>query len=1338
MSLKSRSFARLLPWVLLLATSCGEVKIALPDGASLADGLQDSGLPDGLNGDVAKDQAPTVKITSPAPDVVVNIGTELHFSASISDDHDVVDTLKVKWTTSAATAVLFEGLVDGSGISDFKTSNLPAGLQKVTVSVTDSAGNVGTASVAVRMNTAPGAAVVSITPDKPNTLDDLTAQIVQDATDPDRSATELKYAYKWLKNGADTTFTDKLLPASATAKGETWSVQVTANDPKASGPVASAQVVIVNAAPIAPALEVSPTTVDLQSQVDCAMAVSATDPDGDPITYTWSWTIGDYVNPGVDTQSVAMNDLAAGKDAQNKDKALKAGDTVKCAVVVQDAELSAAKVESPAVVVQAFDVCSSAVNPCDIAAACSNTDTLDPICTCPDGYTGDGKICLDINECFSGLCDLAADCTNTIGSYTCACKGGYTGDGKTCTDVDECQDGSAGCDVAADCTNTVGSFACACKPGFTGDGKTCQDVDECETGAAGCNLAADCANTIGSYTCTCKTGFTGDGKSCSDVDECASDNGGCDTNAVCTNIPGGNLCACNAGFTGNGKQCTDIDECAASTSPCSADGVCTNNPGAYSCACKPGFTGDGKTCTDVNECATNNAGCSANALCTNKPGSFQCACKAGFAGSTDGKVCDDINECSAGTAGCDVNATCANSVGSFTCTCNATYFGNGKVCTKTDFCANGGGCGVNSKCSAVNDKAFCTCDTGFACGGAPGCAPGTPCVDINECATNNGGCNANALCTNTAGSSTCACKTGFTGDGKTCSDVNECAVTGTCSTNGTCSNTVGGYSCACKAGFAGDGKTCTDINECATNNGGCSTTGGTCTNTPGSFSCACKPGFAGDGKTCTDINECLSNNGGCSANGVCTNTAGSSSCSCKAGFTGDGKTCTDINECATANGGCSADAVCTNSPGSFACACKPGFSGDGKTCTDINECPLPEWSWDFAKQGGKGWTLDPTGTTMPAPFPPVNWQVFGGVLYYGNSTISPTNFATGNYPNHGNATGPTLTFSNNPAHRLTFDIDFQTEQGTYYDKLFVQLIIGSQVVTIWDKSKQNFQAGYHSYDVFLQGYAGKTVQVRFAFDTGDGIGNQGQGLFVKNLNLVATGNPCSAYASCTNTPGSYTCTCLPGYEGDGKTCLVPGSKEDPQDSCLTIFNKTQVQGQMTAGQYWLKFGTNAAALYSCDNLGWTLISNDAFEAGNAGTWAPSLTSLGCGSGMLGGPGVAGAGFVATDSVQNLPPHQQIQISGQYLRIDSWDGESAWVKVDGTQAWALAYTMPATGTNVCGSTTWPDSAVTMGAPSAPWVQVGHTAATAKIQIGSDLNEDANNEAFALDNVKIMVR
>ena len=40
-------------------------------------------------------------------------------------------------------------------------------------------------------------------------------------------------------------------------------------------------------------------------------------------------------------------------------------------------------------------------------------------------------------------------------------------------DIDDCSNGSHVCDVNANCTNTVGSHNCTCKEGFTGNGRSC-------------------------------------------------------------------------------------------------------------------------------------------------------------------------------------------------------------------------------------------------------------------------------------------------------------------------------------------------------------------------------------------------------------------------------------------------------------------------------------------------------------------------------------------------------------------------------------------------------------------------------------------------------------------------------------------------------------------------------------------------------------------------------------------------------------------------------------------------------------------------------------------------
>ena len=110
------------------------------------------------------------------------------------------------------------------------------------------------------------------------------------------------------------------------------------------------------------------------------------------------------------------------------------------------------------------------------------------------------------------------------------------------------------------------------------------------------------------------------------------------------------------------------------------------------------------------------------------------------------------------------------------------------------------------------------------------------------------------------------------------------------------------FTLLCLIGYTGDGRACSDLNECSINNGGCSMSPRVpCTNTIGSRTCgSCPEGvFA---LTCPFLS--LSNR-----IDLCT------CLFCVQGYSGDGVTCTFVGVCAVNNGGCASVAMCLNLPG---------------------------------------------------------------------------------------------------------------------------------------------------------------------------------------------------------------------------------------------------------------------------------------------------------------------------------------------------------------------------------------------------------------------------------------
>ncbi|XP_033647128.1 neurogenic locus notch homolog protein 1-like isoform X1 [Asterias rubens] len=537
-------------------------------------------------------------------------------------------------------------------------------------------------------------------------------------------------------------------------------------------------------------------------------------------------------------------------------------------------------------------------------------------CECDKGWTG-ATCDRDYNECSTKPCSHR--CVNNVGSFRCFCPTGHLlqEDKVTCVWDYRCHPDRC----AYGCEQVGYQFRCLCPDGLkvSKNGFHCEDIDECSEGLIKCPSDQRCHNTYGNYMCMCKEGFAfqliNRRLICKERDLCVAQGLFCDENAHCEEGGVQAKCVCNEGYVGDGITCRTVAKRTCADRPCFPGVVCTNIR------------------LNLDEIDLNSGA---------PIKLFRCGpCPLGYTG--DGVRCRDINECLTGNYECHQNATCINTVGSYECQCNQGFVGDGKRCVPIDR---------------------------TVCADTP-CFDGVRCFDIPLNLNNIDLDSATIVKLYRCGS----CPAGFEGDGKTCTDKNECEDNRQrCNINADCINTPGSYKCKCKEGFAGDGLVCVPLDPRTCAEQPCFI-GVDCEDIPLQrilnspnwrqldvielFRCGnCPTGYQGDGDTCADINECVRGLDNCHADATCINTPGSYRCVCNDGFAGNGVLCVPVDPRTCADQPCfggrvqcqdlqlgvvvrNTDLATATLIKLFRCgACPAGYYGNGEVCQDIDECAL--------------------------------------------------------------------------------------------------------------------------------------------------------------------------------------------------------------------------------------------------------------------------------------------------------------------------------------------------------------------------------------------------------------
>ncbi len=244
---------------------------------------------------------PTVSIT-PDP---ANTTEHLTASASGSEDPDgQAVTYDYEWLLNGST------VTSGAQLDASNTNRGETWTVRATPSDGINTGLAGEASITIS-NAPPEVVSVSISPNSPSTQDTLTCS----ATTSDPDGDTVTVSYQWLVDGNPQSSTTDTL-SGPFQQGNEVTCRVTPNDGSDDGDFGEGSVIINNSPPTIASVTLSPSPVYTNDILTAV--VSATDPEGDAMTYTFEWYVDSQLVQTNTTSSV--NDTLDGVGGFDKDQ----------------------------------------------------------------------------------------------------------------------------------------------------------------------------------------------------------------------------------------------------------------------------------------------------------------------------------------------------------------------------------------------------------------------------------------------------------------------------------------------------------------------------------------------------------------------------------------------------------------------------------------------------------------------------------------------------------------------------------------------------------------------------------------------------------------------------------------------------------------------------------------------------------------------------------------------------------------------------------------------------------------------------------------------------------